>query len=86
MTTRGLDATQGELSKGQIDSQRPHRAALPEETNMREFVAIQAYCTNLSLTPCGHTSVRDDTYFVAQCVTDLDHAACFCAQFGGELI
>lgn len=76
----------GELSKGQVDREWPHQVALPEETNVRDFVAIQAFCEGLSLAPRGHVFVRDDRYFIVHCFAEPEHAERFRARWDGEMI
>lgn len=73
-----------ELSPARIDREYPHQVALPaEDCKGSRYEEIRAFCADLSLSPRGHSVVRDDDWWVVHCFAAAEDAERFRAQFGG---
>ena len=82
-----MSRRKGELSSVQIDRGWPHQVALPERAlPYRDYIAMQLFCADLSLSPRGHTFVRDGQYFNVYCFAERTDAETFRTKFGGEFI
>lgn len=82
-----MSRRKGEIGNGAIDRGWPHQVAIPASlTTGKVHEALLLFCKDLSLSPLGHTFVRDGQYVNCWCFAERDDAEKFRARFGGEFL
>jgi hypothetical protein len=75
----------GELSPNQVDREYPHQIALTQaQGGGSNYETVRGFANTLSVSPRGHSFVRDDIWHLVFCFKLREDAEKFHARFGGE--